>query len=60
MKEENILPKHIHLFQEDKYENGKVAFEKGWYFSDETADLHGPFSTIEETKELYEHYIKQL
>jgi hypothetical protein len=29
----------------------------GWYFNDENMNTHGPFSTYEETVELYNIYI---
>lgn len=35
-------------------------FHLGWYFSDETSELHGPFSTIEETRTLLNNYVKSL
>ena len=50
-----IKHEHIHLYMEEK--NGWSA---GWYFSDELEQLHGPFSKLEETLEIYNKYVKQL
>jgi len=35
-------------------------FLLGWYFADEISVLHGPFSTIEETRTLLNNYVKTL
>lgn len=32
----------------------------GWYFLDETEDMHGPFGTFEETVELFNKYCEVL
>jgi hypothetical protein len=49
------LDKHIVLISDptDQY----LA---GWYFTDESWQMHGPFNTIEETRELLQKYIKEL
>jgi hypothetical protein len=42
---------HIHLLE---IESG--GYLSGWYFSDEVNQLHGPFSTFEETLSLLCEY----
>ena len=46
---------YIFLFEKETED-----YLAGWYFADECEQLHGPFSTFEETKELYENYMKDL
>lgn len=35
-------------------------YEVGYYFNDEVEDMHGPFETIEETRELLNKYVEDL
>lgn len=37
-----------------------VEYLPGWYFHDETGDEHGPFETIDETRENLKNYCAQL
>lgn len=45
---------HIYLVDEPT-ENMK---DVGWYFSDECAQMHGPFSTLAETEKVLKDYCK--
>lgn len=48
---EGVKHEHIYLVHEDT----EVCL-KGWYFCDETEDLHGPFGTLEICEELLKKY----
>lgn len=36
------------------------SFAPGWYFEDETEDLHGPYATEEEAQEQLRRYCETL
>lgn len=40
--------------------HSRNGYDPGWYFADETLDLHGPFSTKEEAEQLLAKYIEQM
>ena len=40
--------------------DGVEDYEAGWYFSDEAEQLHGPFATIEECRDLRRKYVATL
>jgi len=46
---------HIHLIKEER--DGLLP---GWYYSDETEDMNGPFETFEETRLLLDRYVAWL
>lgn len=45
--------KHEHIYLQD---NDIRGYLKGWYFGDETGNLHGPFETLELCEELLKKY----
>lgn len=53
------VEKHIWLCENDELGEYEVH-PKGWYFSDETSDVHGPFNTIEEARAALELYSKNI
>lgn len=49
--------KHIWQCIEPEFDQtGRIRFEKGWYFSDETEDVHGPYATREAAIREFERY----
>lgn len=46
---------YIYLLEEDVNE-----YPKGWYFSDETEQLNGPFGTLEEAEKIFIAYCERL
>lgn len=55
----NDYDRFIHCFMQPTPMHGYIL-EAGWYFTDESYDYHGPFSTREETIELFNKYVKEL
>jgi len=53
------IEKYIYLNDETRYDYG-VEWLPGWYFADETEQLNGPFSTIEEARAAMKTYIETL
>jgi hypothetical protein len=49
----------IHYYSEPTYRHGDIL-PPGWYFSDESYDYHGPFSTRAEAIELFNTYVTEL
>jgi len=49
------IESHIHVLKENTPD-----YEPGFYFSDETGDLHGPVSTLEEAKANLKMYAENL
>lgn len=47
----DVKYEHIYLNNTDS-----DKYLKGWYFCDETEDLNGPFSTLEECEEIFKKY----
>ena len=47
-----------HIWIQDKHND--EHYPLGWYFNDETEDLHGPFATLDECKASFDCYCKQL
>lgn len=55
------MAKYIYYNEARKHENDTNRFyEPGFYFSDETSDLHGPYKTIGLAQVELENYIKEL
>lgn len=50
---------NIYLLQDETTFEG-VTYLAGWYFSDETEDLHGPFGTMLEAQTAFQDYLKTL
>jgi len=53
------MSKHIH-YLDDNDSDGWGWEGIGWYFSDETDELHGPFHTEEEAKQALKRYADSL
>jgi len=49
---------YIYYFAENEID--EFVTKSGWYFSDETEQLQGPFETIEEVKKNLNDYAKWL
>lgn len=49
-----------HIYLVEVHDSDWPMYEAGWYFADETAELHGPFATIEETRKLLIEYAASL
>jgi len=45
----------VHLLTEKQ-----EGYSPGWYFNDETAELHGPFRSLEETFSQLDRYVRWL